>query len=164
MRRFQPRQLRDPAPDINALRIVSRALQHRIEDTEIGRRVGAGARHPLPACRVVGGVRVAKRVPEPGLAAPPVDQEMFDQKRRGDHANAIVHVACRPELAHPGVDDRIARQPARPGVKPGGVLAKGEALEAPLPRASGQLGKPVEQRVGKLAPTELGDEFLGRTR
>src|SRR5579862_2660334 len=62
----------DPAPDVVAVRIEFFALQNRVENAEIGRGVGARAHYPLPVRGVVGGVGVAKRVPKPLLAEPPI--------------------------------------------------------------------------------------------
>src|SRR6202789_2967944 len=62
----------NPAADVLSARVEFLPLQDRIEDAEIGRRVGAGARHPLPARRIIGGIGVAERIPEPCLAAAPV--------------------------------------------------------------------------------------------
>ena len=88
------------------------------------------AGHPLPAHRIVGGVGVDQRVPEPFLADPPVDEQMLDQERGGDHARAVVHPAGLPELAHAGIDDRVAGPPALPGPDVVGIgLGPGEVVE-----------------------------------
>ena len=105
----QLRQLRHPAPDIDAIGIELLALQDRIEDAEIGRGVGARACHPLPVRGVAAGIGIDQRVPEPLLAFAPVDQEMLDQERRHHHPHPVVHHAGVPEFAHAGIDDRDSR-------------------------------------------------------
>ena len=82
MNRFagQAGQFRDPAVDIEALRVEPLTLCHRIEYPEIGRGIGAGAGNPLPAGGVHIQVGIDKRVLEPGHAVAPVHAEMLDQE------------------------------------------------------------------------------------
>ena len=157
------RELGHPAAHIVAVGIELLALQDGIEDAEIGRGVGAAAGDPLPARGVVGGIGVDQRVPEPALADAPVDQQVLGQERRRDHAHAIVHPAGRPELAHAGVDDRIAGAAALPGLD-GVVLVAREGVELRPEVALGEVAEVEEQVVGELAPAELGQELLGRGR
>ena len=110
-------EFRHPVADIVALGIELLALQHRIEDAEIGRRIRARAGDPLPARGVIGEIGIDQRIPEPRLALAPVDEQMLDQERGGDHAHAIMHLAGRPQLAHAGIDDRIAGAALLPGVQ-----------------------------------------------
>ena len=96
------------------------------------------------------------------LAAPPVDQKVFCEERGRDHAHAVVHEAGAPELAHAGVDERIAGFAARPGAKAGSVVAPGEALELPPQRPLRHVGMGVKEGRGEVAPAELGEIFLRR--
>src|SRR5271165_5038763 len=100
MRRLEPGELWNPAAHISSAGIELLRLQDRIEDAEEGCRVGARARDPLPIHRIAGRIGVAERVPEPFLAAPPVDKQVLDEKRGRDKTDAIVHEASAPELPH----------------------------------------------------------------
>ena len=80
-----------------------------------------------------------------------------------DHPHAIVHDAGGPQLAHAGIDDRIARLPLLPGRK---------ALRVVTPRKGGKLGperlgrqrRPMMQEViGEFAPEHFLQEFFRRT-
>ena len=78
--RWQRRKLRNPAAHVHAFRIELLALQYRIEDTEIRRRVSAAARYPLPARRVIGQVGVHERVYEPVQGeVPPIPGDALDK-------------------------------------------------------------------------------------
>ena len=45
---------------------------------------------------------------EVALAHTPVDEEVFGEEGGDGHAGAVVHVTCMVELAHGGVDERVA--------------------------------------------------------
>ena len=141
------------------------ALRHRIEDAEIRRRIGARPCDPLPAGRIVGGVGIDQRIPEPGLADPPVDQQILGQEGRSDHAHAVVHPAGAPEFAHAGIDDGNARAPLLPGRKRVGVcLRPGKRVETRLEVACREIALMEEEMPGEFAPAdlrlELGDRAL----
>ena len=80
MRVRQLGELGHEAAHIGAVGVEFLALRHRVEDAEEGLRVDAAAGDPLPVRRVVGEVGIDQRVPEPGLALAPVDQQVLDQE------------------------------------------------------------------------------------
>ena len=119
------------------------------------------ARHPLPVHRIVRRVGVDQRVPEPLLADAPVGEQVLDQKRGGDHARPVVHPAGRPQLAHAGIDDRIAGAPAPPRPDVVGIgLGPGEIVEGRLQIARGEVGMVVEEMPGEFPPGEFRQELV----
>ena len=100
-------QLLDVAPDVAALRVVPPRLQHDVVGA-VEPAVRAGAGHPLPVHRVVGDVAVEQQVDEVLGALAPVDVERLGQEVPDDQPGPVVHPALPRELAHPGVDDRVA--------------------------------------------------------
>src|SRR5579884_4363597 len=108
-------QLRYPVADIVTLRIDLLSLSHRVEDAEVRGGVSTATSRPLPAQGVVCQIGIHQRVPEPSRTLLPRNQQVLDQERRHDHADAIVHPARVPQLAHAGVHDGIAGAPALPG-------------------------------------------------
>ena len=158
--RLKARQLRDPLAHVSAVRIELFGLQHGIEDPEIGRGIDSGARDPLPVERIVGRIGVDQRIPEPCLAVPPVDEQVLDEKGSDDQARAIGQISRPPQLSHPGVNDRIAGMPMRPGLKSVLVVPPGKALELGPQRTRRHIGMGVEQGCRKVAPGELGQIFL----
>ena len=85
---------------------------------------------------------------------------MLDEEGGGDHAHAVVHVAGAPELAHAGVDDRIAGSPRRPGAEARFVAAEGKALEFRPQGTRREVGTGEEERRREVAPAEFGEELL----
>ncbi len=153
----QFRELGHPAADIGPLRVELLSLQDRIEDAEIRRGVGAGPGDPLPARRIVGEVGVDQRVPEPVLAGAPRDQQMLGQQRGDDHPYTVVHPADRPELAQPGIDDRITGAALLPGGQRSLVLLPGQRCEFRTERALRQMRPVKQEMVGELPPIQLAD-------
>src|SRR5689334_12411842 len=90
MPRIELRQLRHIATDIVAIRIERAPLQHRVKDPEPWRGVSPAAGDPLPVAGIVRHVGIHQRVPEPGLALLPRDQQMLDQEARDNHAYTVV--------------------------------------------------------------------------
>ena len=154
-------QFRDPAADVAAISVEFLALAHGAEDAEVGGGVGAGAGDPLPAGGVVGAVGVEQGVPEPGLALSPVDQQVFDQEGRHQHADAVVHEAGGPQFAHAGVDHRIAGLAPCPGGEAGRIIAPREGVEGGLEVAGLHLRVVEQQGVAELAPAQFGLELVG---
>jgi hypothetical protein len=76
--RLKTRQLRDPLAHIGAVGVELFGLEYGIEDPEVGRGIDSSARDPLPVQRIVGRIGVDERIPEPFLAAPPVDEQVLD--------------------------------------------------------------------------------------
>ena len=153
MRRFEPRQLRDPAPHVVAGRIELLALRLRIEDAEVRRGVRAAARHPLPVQRIVREVGIHERVPEPARALQPVNAQVLHQERRDDHAHAVVHPAGRPQLAHACIHDRNAGAAPLPGTQMRSVARPREALEAPIERLQRRVREVIEQSDARTRAT-----------
>ena len=89
------------------------------------------------------------------LAAAPVDVQVLDEEAGGDQPRAVVHPARRAELAHAGVDDRIARAALAPGVE---VLVVAVPVDRVELAAVGVVGvaRVVQEHVGvEVAPREL---------
>ena len=131
--------------------------QDRVEDAEIGRGVGARAGDPLPARRVVGRVGIDQRVPEPGLAVAPVDQQMLDQeRRRRSCARGCASSRCARAGAcrHRRSDSRSA--PRCQAVKRLGRRGARERRRSAAGSWFGR-GRPTlaQQVVGEFAPAEL---------
>ncbi len=135
-------------------------MQDRVEDAEIGRGVGAGARDPLPVGRVGAGIGIDQRVPEPLFAGAPVDQEMLHEERGDHHPDPVVHHAGVPELAHAGVDDRVAGQAAPPGLQCARIALPGKGVELLLQISVGEVGDVEQQVAAELAPAELAQELV----
>ena len=55
---------------------------------------------PLPVADVLGDVAVEQEIEEVPRALAPVDPEILDEERGGDHARPVVHPALGPQLAH----------------------------------------------------------------
>ena len=55
-----------------------------------------------------GDVGVYQSVVKPQLAVSPVDVEVLDQEPGDDVPRVVRHVPCDPQLAHRGVDERVA--------------------------------------------------------
>ena len=92
---------------------------------------------------------------------------MLDQERSDDHPNAVVHPARPPQLAHPCVDNGIARLPLLPGVKSVLVFAKGKIFELGPERFLGEIREMEEQVVGEFPPrdfSEIGVAHIGLSR
>lgn len=145
----------DPAADVGPVRVEFRALQSWVEDAEIGGGVGTAAGHPLPACGVAGEIGIDEGVPEPSRASLPGDQQVFDEERRRYHADAVVHPACVPELAHAGIDDGVSCLAALPCQEAADIVAIGEARVFGFEGLFRQ-GWPVDEKVGgEFAPDKF---------
>jgi len=68
------------------------------------------------------------------------------------------------ELAHSGIDDRIAGSAALPGAQARIVLSPGEGIEGRLQVAVREIGPVIEQVSAELAPAELALCRLGDLR
>lgn len=110
-------QLGDPLADVFAVGVVALALQQRVEDAEIGLGVDAGAGAEAPAAVVGGEVAVDEVLHEVPLAEAPVEEQVFGEETGRGHAGPVVHVAGVVELAHRGVDERVAGAAAAPSVE-----------------------------------------------
>ena len=158
--RRQLGQFRAPRADIFTYRVELLALQHRVEDAEIGRGIGATARNPLPGSAIGREVRIHQRIPEPGLTFLPGLQQMFHEKRSRDHAHAVMHPARLPKLAHPGIHNRIASLPALPGAKHPGIRRPGKGREIGAQRRLRHFRAVPEQMMRKLPPQHFLEEGL----
>ena len=87
--------------------------------------------------------------------------EVFDEKTRHHHANAVVHPPFGPKLAHTGVDERESCSPVRPGVE--GLLVvypPHRRVVARVQRCTNRVG-PLMQDVGvELTPTDLATKAV----
>jgi hypothetical protein len=72
----------------------------------------------------------------------------------------IVHPSRHPELAHAGVDDRIAGLPALPGKKKPLILAPGKRSILLAKGSVRQIGRMKQQMIGELPPRKLAQKRL----
>ena len=95
---------------------------------------------------------------KPGLARAPVEVQILGQEGADDQAAAVVHPARGEQLAHRGVDHRVAGAARAPGVEPLRVVVPFEAVVVALVGVAGVAGV-VEQHVRvEVAPGELAHE------
>ncbi len=157
---WQLGKLRNPFANIGALRIKSLPLAHRVKYAEKRGGVRSRPRDPLPTARITGRIGIHKRVPKPSLANAPVDEKMLDEKRRDDHANAIMHPSCRPKLAHTGIDDRIARLAGSPNLHLQGIVAPRKSVERRLQVGVGHLRMQGQDIIVELTPAYFRQIFV----
>ena len=153
-------QLGHPPPHIVAIGIKTRPLQHRRKHAEIRCGIRPAPRAPLPAERVAREIGIDQRVPKPRRAVRPIESQVFHQKRRHHHAHAVVHPACRVELPHPRIDDRIARLAALPCPQffPVRVLRPPEFFKVCPQRPLRRVRKMKQQVMRKLPPPDLAQK------
>ena len=72
-----------------------------------------------------------------------------------------MHPPGRPQLAHAGIDNGNAGLAALPGIQPGRIAAPGEVIELAVEIFVPQAAEMMGEINGKVAPTQLGQEFLG---
>ena len=162
VRRRQVRELGNVAPDELALGIEAFGLQGRIEDADKRRGVGAAASAPLPAQRVVGQVGVDQGVPEPACTDLPGDEQVLDQEGCDGHTYTVVHPAGLPQLAHAGVDQRVAGASALPGAAGQCDRARQSMLAKLASSDSSRAEREVDEHVvGKLTPAEFTPQDVG---
>ncbi len=159
--RRHPRELRHVLADELPAGIELLALRHRIEDPEVGLRVAAGRRRPLPAAVVRGEIEVVEVVGEVPLAAAPVDVQILHQERRRDHTQAVVHVTGLVELPHRRVDQRIPGAALAPRAPLRLVVREGERVERRLEGVADDVREVVEDREVEIPPDEFGEPGFG---
>ena len=100
------------------------------------------------------------------LAPPVIDQQMLGEKRRDDHAQAVVHPAGFVELPHRGVDDRVAGAAFAPRREVRLVNRDTLALSPPRERSRCDVRKVSEDLLIEIAPDQLADPRVdsGRPR
>ena len=143
------------AAHVVAVGVEARALHGRVEDAvRVG--VGAGPGDPLPVEVVVGDVAVEQVIEEVARTGAPVDVQVLGEERRHDHAGAVVHEALARELAHAGVDDRVAGA---------ALLPRGERARVVVPAIASRpvvgprgVGTGGEDLVEEVAPAQLPEE------
>lgn len=99
---------RDVALDVVPLGIEFLRLRGGIENAKPGLGIRAGPGAPLPAAIVGGQIGVEEFLHEVALAPLPGDEQVLGQKSGDDHADAVMHPTGGVELAHSGVDQRVA--------------------------------------------------------
>ncbi len=155
------RQLGHIAADEIAARIEFLALRHRVENAEVRLRIAAAARRPLPAAVVGRQIEIVEMIGKVALAPAPVDAQVFGQKTRNHHAQAVVHIAGLVDLAHGRVHQRIAGAALAPGGELRRVVAP---LNAVVNRLESRIHhmRMVEQNLKiKVAPHQLGQPDPG---
>ena len=84
------------------------------------------------------------------------ETKMRAEKRRDDHADAVVHPSCRPELPHARVDDRDAGPSLLPGLEVSLVrLASRKVVEIVPEVLRRHVGKRMERMMGELPPAQF---------
>ncbi len=134
------------------------ALEDRVEDPVVGRRVRPGAGHPLPVAHVLRDVAVDQQVPEEALPHPPVDQQVLHQERRREHPHPVVHPPGGPQLAHAGVDHREAGAAVGPRLERLGVVAPPQGGVGVLHRALDERRRGEEQVGVPVTPGQLAHQ------
>ena len=157
-RAVDARELGDVAAHVVAGRVEPLGLRDRVEHA-IRPRVDSRPRDPLPVAAVVRHIAVDEQTGEVRRAQPPVEVEVLGQERRRQQARAVVHEALARELAHAGVDDRVARATVLPGRQRLGVVAPAMAARAEVGVRDLRPGR--EQLRVEVAPAELAHERLG---
>ena len=128
-------------------------------------RGGVGPRpgHPLPTQLVRGRVAVDQVPEEPPGAPPPVEVQVLHQEAGRHHADPVVHPPLGQQLAHAGVDQRIAGTARGPRGEPltgPGAVVGAQVVTEPGQGTGGGVG-PVAEHVGaELPPGQLGPEPL----
>jgi hypothetical protein len=153
--------LRDPAVDVGAVWVVAVLLQCWVEDPPgDGRGIDADGCDPLPVAVVAGDVAVEQPAHEPCLAGAPVDPEILREERADDEAGAVGHPAGGLELAHRGVDERVAGAAGLPGLQRLVVVDPGERAHPGMVLLAGVVGVVEEHVREEVAPRELPHERL----
>ena len=102
-----------------------------------------------------GQVRIHQCVPKPARPFQPMDLEVFAQKGGDDHPHPVMHPAGRPELPHPGVDNRVTGLPFLPGPQKSLVANPRKILELFSKRTIGGFREVKQQMMGEFAPGHL---------
>ena len=89
------------------------------------------------------------------LTAAPVDEQILGQEGTDDEPRSVVHPAGGHQLAHRGVDDRIARSACAPRLEVVFVLRPGHALELGQIRPARHTWSVPQDVVVELAPDQL---------
>ena len=136
------------------------SLRPGIQNSKIGRGIGARSGAPLPPSVVAGNFAIRQLLHEVALAQPPVEQEIFGEEHRHNHLCTVVHIPGLIELPHGGINDR----------KPGFARApKFKILPLTRPNHSAKFGvefhaehlrKMPQNAEIKLTPDKFADEFL----
>ena len=114
----------------------------------------------MPAAVVGRQVEVIELFGEIGLAPAPVQAQVLDQKAGRDHAQPVVHIAAGIELAHGGIDQRVAGAAFAPGGKEGVGLGSRLPFDGVIRRLEAALhhirlvGQDLEVEV---APDQLAE-------
>ena len=152
------------AAHVVAVGIEATRLRERIEHTEVRRGVGPGAGDPLPIAGVLRDVAVDEEVAEVPFTDPPVGQQVFHEERGGDQPEAVGHPAGVGELAHGGVDDRVAGAALFPGLHLGRVGTPRDCVVLRLLRVVDEVGALGEEVRVPVSPGKLTGERLASRR
>src|SRR4051812_18692262 len=71
-----------------------------------------------------------------------------------------MHPAGRPEFTHAGIYKRVTRASTLPRPQPVRILPPPEPLEVRAERLGIGVREMVEQMMGKLTPTDFGEELM----
>ena len=99
------------------LGVKSFALAEGTEDPEVGNRIGARGRRPLPAAVVGRQITVDQFFHKILFALSPIDQQVLRQKHRRHHPQTIMHPTRLVQLPHAGVNDGVAGLPGLPSLE-----------------------------------------------
>ena len=126
------------APTVRVPSVGHTGLRHQtfVPATRVKTR-GNTAKHPLRSPRSIASRACCSPDPHrpacPKTTPRPASRAAGDAspERADDHAHAIVHPACRPQLPHSGIDDRIAGLASLPGaqLRTVRILRPGKAVE-----------------------------------
>ncbi|GIW70371.1 MAG: hypothetical protein KatS3mg101_1118 [Patescibacteria group bacterium] len=144
-----------PSAHIGQVGVELFQLQFRIEYAEIGGGVGAAASAPLPASYVARQFVVEQVACKPGLSPAPVDEQVFGEKAGGDHADAVVHVACLLQLAHAGVHQRVAGCAIAPALEIPFVISPLDAVVGGFEGMIDRVGEMPQDHAVEFTPDEF---------
>lgn len=145
-----------PGLNVSELFVEFFRLCTRIKNPEVGRGINPATRYPLPVADIARHFIVQQFLREIRLAPAPIDQQMFAQETRSDHAYAIVHGAGCIELAHTGVDDGITGGAFAPALEFRLIVAPLDSIVLRLEAALWRMREMPENLTEELAP----DQFI----
>lgn len=150
-------QLGAPLFNVLPLSIKLFALQRRVENPEIRRRVSPGPSHPLPADRIRRKIRIKKILPEVVLALPPINQQILDQIACSNHPDPIMHPPNTFQLSHPSINYRNSSPAIFPCLQhlTISISLPAHTIKFFLVVLLGLLGNIVQQIVTKFSPADL---------
>jgi hypothetical protein len=131
-----------------------------IKDSEIGCRITATARSPLPPPIVAGQFKVEQFFGKVSFAPSPVDEQVFHQKGCGYHSDTVVHETRSVEFTHAGINNWISGISLAPCLKLGGVVSPFDPVVCWFKCMVGDMGEMPQYHLVKISPDEFTEEGI----